>query len=137
MGGYDPYSSSKGCAELLVSAYRQWFFPVKEITRHRVSLSSARAGNVIGGGDWAEDRIIPDCIRSLQKNESILVRNPHAIRPWQHVLEPLSGYLHLASRQWQDPMLFADSYNFGPFASDTLNVQQIAEQVIAEWGQGK
>jgi len=137
MGGFDPYSASKGCMELAVSAWRRSFFFPEEIAKHGVSLSSARAGNVIGGGDWAEDRIIPDCIRYLEKGESILVRNPAAIRPWQHVLEPLSGYLLLAACQLQRPAVFADAFNFGPLASGNATVREIAERVIAGWGAGR
>lgn len=134
MGGYDPYSSSKGCAELIVSAYRRSFFPPEAVTACGTSLASARAGNVIGGGDWALDRIVPDCIRALEAGEPILVRNPDAIRPWQHVLEPLSGYLHLAARQLRDPQTFSDAWNFGPSSAGNLPVREIVEMVIAEWG---
>jgi CDP-glucose 4,6-dehydratase len=137
MGGSDPYSNSKGCAELVVSAYRRSFFPPENIKSHGVSLSSARAGNVIGGGDWAEDRIIPDCIRALSKNESIPVRNPNAIRPWQHVLEPISGYLHLAAMQLSRPIEFADAWNFGPTTTGHLTVREVVEEVIRCWGGGK
>ncbi len=137
MGGYDPYSASKGCAELVVSAYRQSFFHPEKFARHRVSLASARAGNVIGGGDWAADRIIPDCIRSLEKGESILVRNPAAIRPWQHVLEPLSGYLTLAARQWENGAEYADAFNFGPAAAGNVTVKEIVERVVKGWGSGR
>ena len=136
MGGFDPYSSSKGCVELVVAAWRRSFFNTSDLAKHGVSLSSVRAGNVIGGGDWAEDRIIPDCIRSLQKGESILVRNPHAIRPWQHVIEPLSGYLLLAARQWDEPTEFADAFNFGPTSSGNITVREIVERVLHGWGQG-
>lgn len=133
MGGHDPYSSSKGAAELAVSAWRRSFFGEKGAA----SVSSARAGNVIGGGDWAEDRIIPDCVRALAKNEPIAVRNPHAVRPWQHVLEPLSGYLTLAARQWNEPALFADGFNFGPYPSGNLTVGAVADLVVRNWGSGR
>lgn len=136
MGGFDPYSASKGCAELVTAAYRRSFFSPEKIQEHGVSLASSRAGNVIGGGDWAEDRIIPDCIRSLQRGESILVRNPRATRPWQHVLEPLSGYLTLATRQWTQGAAFADAFNFGPTAAANVTVQEIVQRVIAAWGSG-
>lgn len=136
MGGFDPYSASKGCAELAVAAWRQSFFNPHEMERHGVSVSSARAGNVIGGGDWAEDRIIPDCIRALEQSKPILVRNPRAIRPWQHVLEPLSGYLTLAMRQWEQPAEFADAYNFGPAVSGAVSVGEIADLVVRHWGDG-
>ncbi len=136
MGGYDPYSNSKGCAELVVSAYRQSFFNPQDVQRHGVSLATARAGNVIGGGDWAEDRIIPDCMRALSRGETIRVRNPHAIRPWQHVLEPLSGYLWLAARQWLRPGTFEGAWNFGPTGAGNIDVRRIVEQVVAAWGEG-
>jgi CDP-glucose 4,6-dehydratase len=136
MGGADPYSSSKGCAELVVDAYRRSFFDPDDIERHGVSLASARAGNVIGGGDWAEDRIIPDCIRALAENRTILVRNPRAIRPWQHVLEPLAGYLQLVAAQSNDPAAFAQGWNFGPLATSHMTVQEVTEEVIRNWGGG-
>lgn len=139
MGGYDPYSSSKGCAELVTAAYRNSF-----MREAGVRLASVRAGNVIGGGDWAQDRIIPDCIRALSGGEEIQVRNPAAIRPWQHVLEPLSGYLWLASRLWQgkdglDAMLdegFDDAWNFGPEPASNIPVKDVVEAVIGEWSSG-
>lgn len=137
MGGFDPYSSSKGCAELVVSAYRRSFFPVEAIGSHGVSLSSVRAGNVIGGGDWALDRIVPDCIRALARGESVLVRNPRAVRPWQHVLEPLAGYLHLAATQLANPQLGADGWNFGPAAAGSVPVADIVTTLTGEWGGGE
>lgn len=136
MGGFDPYSNSKGCTELVVSAYRQSFFHPDRIGEHGVSLASSRAGNVIGGGDWAEDRIIPDCVRALSKGETIQVRNPHAIRPWQHVLEPLSGYLWLAARQWQQPGSFEAGWNFGPTGAGNVDVRRIVELAVEAWGEG-
>lgn len=132
MGGFDPYSSSKGCAELVASAYRNSFLHDKQGTR----LASVRAGNVVGGGDWAEDRIIPDCIRALAENKPISVRNPAAIRPWQHVLEPLSGYLWLGKQLWSSGSGFDGSWNFGPNAQSNINVEKIVEKVIAVWGSG-
>jgi CDP-glucose 4,6-dehydratase len=137
LGGYDPYSSSKGCAELVVAAYRRSFFPPEHARQHGVSLASARAGNVIGGGDWAADRIVPDCIRALEQGRPIPVRNPQAMRPWQHVLEPLSGYLLLAARQWEEPARFADAWNFGPTAAGHLTVRELVELLLAEWGEGE
>jgi CDP-glucose 4,6-dehydratase len=134
MGGFDPYSSSKGCAELVVSAYRRSFFSGEG---SGVSLSSVRAGNVIGGGDWAQDRIVPDCVRALARGESVLVRNPHAVRPWQHVLEPLAGYLHLAATQWSEPVLGADGWNFGPAAAGSVPVAEIVTALAGEWGGGE
>jgi CDP-glucose 4,6-dehydratase len=135
MGGSDPYSSSKGCAELVVSAYRHAFFPPCDCGRHGVSLSSVRAGNVIGGGDWAEDRLVPDCIRSLQRGEPVEMRNPKSVRPWQHVLEALCGYLRLAMRQWHDPAAFASGWNLGPLASDNVTVRELVTEIIHHWGE--
>ncbi|MGE0615517.1 MAG: CDP-glucose 4,6-dehydratase [Bacteriovoracia bacterium] len=129
MGGYDPYSSSKGCAELVTSAYRRSFFS-------GAGIASARAGNVIGGGDWSVDRLIPDCIRSLQKNQPIPVRNPASTRPWQHVLEPLGGYLRLAEKLWDEPARMAQAFNFGPALSDARPVSWIADRMVALWGGG-
>ncbi|HKI60920.1 MAG TPA: CDP-glucose 4,6-dehydratase [Mariprofundaceae bacterium] len=137
MGGFDPYSNSKGCSELVVSAFRQSFFHPDRIGEHGVSLASARAGNVIGGGDWAEDRIIPDCARALSKDETIQVRSPHAIRPWQHVLEPLSGYLWLAAKQWQTPGEFEGGWNFGPTGAGNVDVRRIVELAVEAWGEGQ
>lgn len=133
MGGHDPYSSSKGAAEIAVAAWRRSFFSADSAA----SIASARAGNVIGGGDWAEDRLIPDCVRALSKGEAIPVRNPHAVRPWQHVLEPLAGYLTLASAQWRDPVGFADGFNFGPLPSGNLNVGRVADVAVKNWGGGR
>ncbi|OCB01949.1 CDP-glucose 4,6-dehydratase [Acidithiobacillus ferrivorans] len=130
MGGHDPYSSSKGCAELVTSAYRRSFFA----TEPGVALASARAGNVIGGGDWALDRLLPDILRACAANEAVRIRNPHAIRPWQHVLEPLSGYLLLAQRLLQDGQRFASGWNFGPEDQDAQSVSWIVEQVVNQWG---
>src|SRR5205085_2215874 len=115
LGGADPYSSSKACAELVVEAYRKSFFTSSQ---SKCSLASTRAGNVVGGGDWAEHRLVPDCVRALAAGESIEVRNPRAVRPWQHVLEPCVGYLLLAMRQWHDPKTFSAAFNFGPAASE-------------------
>jgi len=136
MGGHDPYSSSKGAAELAVAAWRKSFFPPDRIDKHGVSLSSVRSGNVIGGGDWAEDRIIPDCVRALAQANPIPVRNPNAIRPWQHVLEPLSGYLALTAHQWTEPDAYADSYNFGPLPSGNVTVGRVVDLVVRAWGSG-
>jgi CDP-glucose 4,6-dehydratase len=137
MGGADPYSSSKGCAELVVAAYRRSYFDPAHLDSHGPSLSSARAGNVIGGGDWAEDRVIPDCIRAVSQGKVIGIRNPNAIRPWQHVLEPLSGYLHLAAAQYEDPAGFAGAWNFGPLETEHLTVRDLVEEVIRQWGGGE
>lgn len=131
MGGHDPYSSSKGCAELVTAAYRTSYF------RGDVEspiVASARAGNVIGGGDWAKDRLIPDIIRALQQNRSVQIRSPYAIRPWQHVLEPLNGYLTLAERAWHDGDACAEGWNFGPNDQDARPVQWIVERMTELWG---
>jgi CDP-glucose 4,6-dehydratase len=133
MGGRDPYSSSKGCAELVTTAYRESFFAAA----NGAAVASARAGNVIGGGDWAADRIIPDCVRALAAGEQIVVRNPDAVRPWQHVLEPLSGYLWLAALLLRDGRHFAGPWNFGPTDQDGARpVRWVVERFLAEWGAG-
>lgn len=136
MGGYDPYSSSKGCAELVTSAYRNSFFNPARYAEHGVALASVRAGNVIGGGDWAADRLIPDILRAIEKGEPVLIRNPHAIRPWQHVLEPLSGYLMLAEKLYSDGPGFAEGWNFGPREEDARPVQWIVEKLSRLWSEG-
>ena len=135
MGGYDPYSSSKGCSELVSDAFRSSFFD--QAFSHK-ALATARAGNVIGGGDWQKDRIIPDCLKAIMANEPIPVRNPLAVRPWQHVLEPLSGYLLLAAKLWQDPEKFSGAWNFGPPAESIVTVREIVSKLTerfegAEW----
>jgi len=135
LGGYDPYSNSKACSELVTSAYRSSFFNSKDFHRHGVGLASARAGNVIGGGDWAQDRLVPDCIRSLLKREKIIIRNPHAIRPWQHVLEPLSGYLELARRLDEDGRRYGEAWNFGPGDEDAKPVEWLVQKICAKWGE--
>jgi CDP-glucose 4,6-dehydratase len=133
MGGFDPYSASKGCAELVTAAYRRSFFG----SGSGIRVASARAGNVIGGGDWAVDRIVPDCIRALTAGEPIVVRNPGAVRPWQHVLEPLSGYLLLAKRLWEDDgPAFAEGWNFGPVAAGGAPVRDLVDGIITSWGSG-
>ena len=136
MGGYDPYSSSKGCAELVASAYRNSFFNPKEFDRHGVALASVRAGNVIGGGDWAEDRLIPDIMRAITRGEPVHIRNPHAIRPWQHVLEPLAGYLLLAQKLWEEGPRHGEGWNFGPNDEDAKPVEWIVERLTGMWGEG-
>jgi CDP-glucose 4,6-dehydratase len=131
MGGHDPYSNSKGCAELVSSAYRKSF-----LKQAGIALATVRAGNVIGGGDWALDRLVPDVLRALEKRESVLIRNPYAIRPWQHVLEPLSGYLLLAERLYLYGQLDAEGWNFGPRDEDARSVQWIVEHLCESWGNG-
>lgn len=137
LGGYDPYSASKACAELVISSYRNSFFNVQHYDEHKKSIASARAGNVIGGGDWAKDRIIPDIVRALQKSEIITVRNPKSIRPWQHVLEPVAGYLHLGLKLLENPVTYADAWNFGPFAEDNLVVEDLVKIALKIWGHGE
>jgi CDP-glucose 4,6-dehydratase len=136
MGGYDPYSNSKSCSELVTSSFRSAFFNPKEYRRHGVALATARAGNVIGGGDWAADRLIPDFFRSIIKGETLLIRCPYAIRPWQHVLEPLNGYLTLCQRLYNDGQSFAEGWNFGPDDSDAKNVEWITNRICELWGNG-
>jgi len=135
-GGYDPYSNSKGCSELVTAAYRSSYFNPSEYDRHGVAVASARAGNVIGGGDWAADRLIPDIIRGILAGERVQIRNPNAIRPWQHVLEPLSGYLLLAERLYEVGARFAEGWNFGPPEEDARPVQWLVERLCAMWGAG-
>lgn len=132
MGGHDPYSSSKGCAELVTAAYRSSFFNTSDTP----NLASARAGNVIGGGDWADDRLIPDILRAFEKSEPVIIRNPLATRPWQHVLEPLSGYLILAQNLYNEGSEFAEGWNFGPKDEDCKSVSWILDQMVAKWGNG-
>lgn len=136
MGGYDPYSNSKGCSELVTSAYRNSYFNPGEFDTHSVSVATARAGNVIGGGDWANDRLICDCVRALLADEEIIIRNPKAIRPWQHVLEPLSGYLLLAQRLFEDGTQFGEAWNFGPVDTDARPVEWIVNRMCELWGRG-
>ena len=134
IGGYDPYSSSKGCSEIITSAYRNSFFNRSE---HNISISSVRAGNVIGGGDWREDRLVPDCIRALRNNEPIGIRSPKSIRPWQYVLEPLSGYLLLASRMYEDGEKYSGAWNFGPDRGSMITVGELVKRLIGYWGSGR
>jgi len=136
MGGHDPYSSSKACSELLTSAYRSSFFNPMNYTEHHTAIATARAGNVIGGGDWATDRIVPDIIRAISVGKSVKVRHPRAIRPWQHVLEPLSGYLLLAEKLYTDGINFSGAWNFGPNDEDAKPVQWIVERLTSLWGSG-
>ncbi|MEX0806634.1 MAG: CDP-glucose 4,6-dehydratase [Candidatus Binatia bacterium] len=132
MGGYDPYSSSKGCAELVAAAYRNSFFNENSYPQHGVAVATARAGNVIGGGDWAKDRLIPDVIRSVTAGQDIILRNPHAIRPWQHVLDPLNGYLLLAESLYDKGPHFTEGWNFAP--ADSEPVAQVVDQLLSLWG---
>ncbi len=134
MGGRDPYSNSKGCAELVTTAYRESFFPPEAFDRHGVALASARAGNAIGGGDWTSDQLIPDLIRAFLAGKPCLIRNPSAFRPWQFVLEPLRGYLMLAEKLSEDAVRFASGWNFGPADADAKPVSWIADKLAASWG---
>lgn len=135
MGGHDPYSASKGGAEIVCSAYRRSFFDKAGRGPH-IGFATVRAGNVIGGGDWAKDRIIPDCIRALSENKPIVIRNPKATRPWQHVLEPLSGYLFLARKLLDDTDKFSGAWNFGPADIEHIKVEELAKRFVAVWGKG-
>jgi len=134
MGGHDPYSNSKGCAELVTSAYRDSFFPPANVHEHGVALASARAGNAVGGGDWTSEQLIPDLMRAFLAGYPCEIRNPCAVRPWQFVLEPLRGYLMLAERLSQDPSTFASGWNFGPADSDARPVSWIANKLAHSWG---
>jgi CDP-glucose 4,6-dehydratase len=136
MGGYDPYSNSKGCSELVVSAYRSSYFNPTDYETHGVALASARAGNVIGGGDWAEDRLIPDMLRAIEAGRPVVIRSPHAIRPWQHVLEPLMGYLLLAEKLGGQGPEFSEGWNFGANDDDAKPVEWIVNKMTAQWGDG-
>ena len=136
LGGYDPYSNSKACCELAISSYRLSFFNPEQYDEHKISIASVRSGNVIGGGDWSDNRIIPDIARALISDEIILVRNPNSVRPWQHVLDPLHGYLILGARMENNPAKFAEAYNFGPDPKERMNVQELVETAIKIWGSG-
>jgi CDP-glucose 4,6-dehydratase len=133
LGGVDPYSSSKACAELVTAAYTQSFF---QSVANPIAVATVRAGNVIGGGDWAQNRIVPDAIRALRRSEPLLVRNPNAIRPWQHVIEPLAGYLMLAGKLFEEGLKWAGGWNFGPGRGSEITVGQLADLLIANWGTG-
>jgi CDP-glucose 4,6-dehydratase len=135
LGGYDPYSSSKACAEILIASYRHSYFPNERYPQHKTAIASARAGNVIGGGDWAQDRLIPDIIRSLAQQQTIQIRYPQAIRPWQHVLEPLAGYLQLAQKLYRQGADYAQAWNFASHAEEAKPVQWIVEKMLALWGE--
>lgn len=135
-GGYDPYSNSKACAELVTEAYRNSYFNPAHYPDHGVALASGRAGNVIGGGDWAVDRLIPDMLRAIASEQPVQIRSPHSIRPWQHVLEPLSGYLVLAEHLYRDGPAFAEGFNFGPHDTDARPVEWIIERLCQSWGDG-
>lgn len=136
LGGHDPYSASKACAELVVSSFRNSFFNISDYAFHQHAVASVRAGNVIGGGDWNEDRLVPDIIKSLLLPENVKIRNPKAIRPWQHVLEPIAGYLSLGAMLHDNPGKYSQAYNFGPQPDDHLSVEEFVVKAIASWGVG-
>jgi CDP-glucose 4,6-dehydratase len=136
LGGYDPYSSSKACAEIVSAAYRQSFFNVSKYNEHRCGIATARAGNVIGGGDWSDDRLLPDLVRGFMSGEPVHVRRPNSIRPWQHVLEPLWGYIRLAEELYKGNTSAATAWNFGPQDDDAWPVGRIAEKMVQVWGDG-
>lgn len=134
MGGSDPYSSSKACAELVTAAYQKSFFSEANYQKHGIAIATARAGNVVGGGDWSSDRLIPDAISAFEANLPLVIRNPFAIRPWQHVLEPLSGYLQLAQALYKEGTMFSGAWNFGPRDEDTMRVEEVINILINNWG---
>lgn len=136
MGGYDPYSSSKGCTELVAASYRRSYFNVNQFDKHRVALATVRAGNVIGGGDWADARLVPDLVRSFIKREVTQIRNPSACRPWQHVLDVLYGYLMLTEKLWDSGVDFAEAWNFGPSEENIKSVGWVADRAVEIWGEG-
>lgn len=136
LGGYDPYSASKAVAEIIIASYRSSFFNPAAYATHQKAIASVRAGNVIGGGDMADNRIVPDIIRAIQRSEEVVLRNPHATRPWQHVLEPLGAYLLLATKLADDPQAYATAYNFGPEADDVLTVEALTNIAIDRAGKG-
>lgn len=137
MGGYDPYSSSKGCAELMIASYRNSYFNPKDFAKHGKAVASVRAGNVIGGGDWSDNRLIPDCIRSIEAGKDIEIRSPQATRPWEHVMEPLSGYLKVGEKLLEDPVTYSTSFNFGPNIEANRTVWEVVEKLVNYYGKGK
>jgi CDP-glucose 4,6-dehydratase len=137
LGGQDPYSSSKACCEIITAAYRNSFFNTPEGRSPVKHIASVRAGNVIGGGDWREDRLVPDCIRALKNNEPIGIRSPRSVRPWQHVLEPLRGYLMLASKMYEDGEKYSGAWNFGPEPGSIVTVEDLVKSLVRNWGQGQ
>jgi len=137
LGGCDPYSASKACAELVINSYTQSFFNPSKFDTHKKAIASVRAGNVVGGGDWSEDRLIPDIARALANDNDIIIRNPNAVRPWQHVLEPVFGYLQLGMVLAANPLKFSGAWNFGPFNADNLPVINIVQLAMASWGKGR
>lgn len=136
LGGYDPYSASKACAELVSASFRSSFFNPAHYEQHQTALATVRAGNVIGGGDWAANRLIPDIVRAVQANEEVVLRNPEAVRPWQHVLEALYGYLILGIRLKEQPLQYSTAYNFGPLLDEGVTVEYLVQQAVQAWGRG-
>ncbi len=136
IGGYDPYSASKGACELIISSYRNSFFNTNKHAEHGKAIASVRAGNVIGGGDWCDNRIVPDCIKSMEKNKEIEVRSPNAVRPWQHVLEPIGGYLYLGAKMIKDPISYSQAWNFGPENENIITVSELVTKLIKSYGKG-
>jgi CDP-glucose 4,6-dehydratase len=136
LGGYDPYSASKACCELVINSYKNSFFNINKYEQHKKAIAVGRAGNVIGGGDWSKDRLIPDIAKALSANKEIVIRNPKSIRPWQHVIEPLFGYLELGIKLNMDPLSYTQAFNFGPNTSDALSVEEMVIKSIESWGSG-
>ena len=136
-GGYDPYSSSKGACEIAIQSWRRSFFNPEQFAKHGKSIASVRAGNVIGGGDWSLDRIIPDCIRALEADKPIEIRSPKSVRPWEHVLEPLSGYMLLAQKMWEKPTEYCEGWNFGPESESVSTVWEVATELVKNFGKGE
>ncbi len=136
LGGYDPYSASKACCELVIDSYRNSFFNVEKYDQHKKAIAVVRAGNVIGGGDWSKDRLIPDIVKALRNNQEIVIRNPKSIRPWQHVIEPLFGYLELGVKLNISPVKYSQAYNFGPNTNDALSVEEMVVKSINCWASG-
>ena len=136
LGGYDPYSASKACCELVIDSYKNSFFNTAKYDNHHKAIAVGRAGNVIGGGDWSKDRLIPDITKALNANKEVVIRNPKAVRPWQHVIEPLFGYLELGVKLNYDPIKYAQAYNFGPNTDDALTVEEMVKRSIENWGSG-
>ena len=137
LGGYDPYSASKACTELVIDSYRNSFFNTNTHSEHKKGIAVARAGNVIGGGDWSQDRLIPDIAKAFALDEAVVIRNPHSVRPWQHVLEPVIGYLLIGAHLNAEPVKFSQAYNFGPHLSDALTVEEMLKLAITSWGRGE
>jgi CDP-glucose 4,6-dehydratase len=137
LGGYDPYSASKACAELVIDSYRNSFFNTNNYDQHQKAIAVTRAGNVIGGGDWSKDRLIPDIAKAIGNDQKVIIRNPSSVRPWQHVLEPIVGYLMLGTKVANEPVKYSQAYNFGPYSADALPVKTMVDLAISSWGKGE